>query len=279
MTAINVQLENGYTRIAHELLQVVYGTDFNATQLKIILLIIRFTYGFHKKDAEISLSFISKGTGISKRYISSELKKLIDSKVVIVTKKHTDVESRRLKLNKNYYEWVGYRTVIQQVKDSSTDDENLTQQMNKYSPQQMNNSSTNKDNNKDNNKDILIDDFFENIWNLLPRKKGKGKVSDEKKKNLYEKIGEETLVKAIKLFKDDMKGKDKQFIPYGSTFLNSGYVDYLELVQDKKKNEVIPTGKIKYITDEDIQKEIDERHKEKIKKAEEMKKKIVPYDG
>jgi phage replication O-like protein O len=244
-TDIGVQLENGFTKIANELLQVVYGTDFNATQLKIILLIIRFTYGYQKKDAEISLTFISKGTGISKRYVSSELKKLIESKVILITRDHSDTESRKLKLNKCYKDWVGYRTIVQQVKDTSTDDETRTQQMNNPSPQQMNNSSTKKENNKENNKEKEIDDFFEKIWKLLPKKKGKAKVLDKQKKYLYEEVGEKDLVKAIKLFNKEMENKDKQYIPYGSTFLNSGYVDYLDQVEVEKNNTVVPTGKIR----------------------------------
>ena len=71
--SVDVQLENGYTKIANELLVAIYGTNFNATQLKIILCVIRYTYGFNRKSHELSIGFISKATGISKRYISEEL--------------------------------------------------------------------------------------------------------------------------------------------------------------------------------------------------------------
>jgi len=76
------QIESGYSPVSNELLEAIYQTTFNATQLKIILFIIRYTFGFSRKQHKISVNFISKGTGISKRYISSELNKLIVNNAV-----------------------------------------------------------------------------------------------------------------------------------------------------------------------------------------------------
>ena len=116
------QLEDGYTRIANEILEAIYQTKFNATQLKIILLIIRYTYGFNRKNHDLSLSFIEKATGISKRYVSSELNRLIENRVVIVYENHTNTQSRRIGLNKNYTEW-GIRSNLPQLKNPSTVEE------------------------------------------------------------------------------------------------------------------------------------------------------------
>lgn len=73
-----------------------------------------------------------------------------------------------------------------------------------------------------------IDSLFETLWKLYPNKKGKGKVSDSKKKELY-KIGELELVRAIDRYKEELE-KDKDWRKYqnGSTFFNSGYIDYLD---------------------------------------------------
>lgn len=119
----NPQLENGYTRIANEILEVIYGTNFNATQLKIILCVIRYTYGFGRKSHSLSVSFINKATGISKRYISSELSKLIKNKVLIGVEEYTVTKSRKLQLNKNYKEWIGYRTILHQMNNPSPDEQ------------------------------------------------------------------------------------------------------------------------------------------------------------
>lgn len=122
---MSVQLENGYTRVANELLEQVVLYKLNASQLKIVLTIIRYTYGFNRKSHSLSLNFIAKATGISKRYVSSELTKLIDGNVVLVTQEHTDTQSRELQLNKDYKSWEG-NTEVHQVNNPSTGEEQNT---------------------------------------------------------------------------------------------------------------------------------------------------------
>lgn len=72
-----------------------------------------------------------------------------------------------------------------------------------------------------------LEDFFETIWKLYPVKKGKGAVSKAKKKALQN-IGLEEIQRCIERFKDDMSDRDKKYWMHGSTFFNSGYVDYLD---------------------------------------------------
>lgn len=73
-----------------------------------------------------------------------------------------------------------------------------------------------------------INTFFESVWKLYPNKKGKGQVSDTKKKKLYE-FGYDTIAKCIERYKSELeKDKDWRKPQNGSTFFNSGYVDYLD---------------------------------------------------
>jgi soluble cytochrome b562 len=73
-----------------------------------------------------------------------------------------------------------------------------------------------------------IDDFFESIWKLYPNKKGKGQISDAKKKKLYE-VGFDEMARSIDRYKKDLeKESDWRKPQNGSTFFNSGYVDYLD---------------------------------------------------
>ncbi len=87
--------------------------------------------------------------------------------------------------------------------------------------------NTNK--NVKNNKDIYCA-FFEDIWGAYPNKKGKGKVSDTRKKMLH-KLGDE-IKRCIERYISDVEERRKEFpeLKYqnGSTFFNSGYVDYLD---------------------------------------------------
>ena len=73
-----------------------------------------------------------------------------------------------------------------------------------------------------------IDEFFAKIWKAYPKKKGKGAVSDARKRKLYEEVGMEQMLRCIDRYKNDSVGTSEQYVMYGSTFFNSGYVDYLD---------------------------------------------------
>ena len=82
-----------------------------------------------------------------------------------------------------------------------------------------------------------IDEFFEKIWKLYPKKRGKGQVSDSKKKVLFN-IGIEEITRAIERY--TAEHTDNKYLQNGSTFFNSGYVDFLDenysdLPSEKKK--------------------------------------------
>lgn len=121
------QKENGYTGIAHEILEEVSKRKFNATQLSILLIVWRMTYGFNRKDHELAVNFFVKRTGFSKRNIHDGLNSLIDNKVLIETQKASFNQTRKLAFNKNYDDWmVDSRTNGKQVKNSSPDEEKVT---------------------------------------------------------------------------------------------------------------------------------------------------------
>ncbi|MBQ8331096.1 MAG: DUF4373 domain-containing protein [Clostridia bacterium] len=73
-----------------------------------------------------------------------------------------------------------------------------------------------------------IDAFFEHLWKLYPVKKGKGQVSDAAKKRLFS-IGKEEMERAIERYLKELKKDSEWRKPQnGSTFFNSGYIDYLD---------------------------------------------------
>ena len=73
-----------------------------------------------------------------------------------------------------------------------------------------------------------VDAFFESVWELYPVKRGKSQVSDTKRKALF-KIGFEAIEQAINRYLTELKKDASWRKPQnGSTFFNSGYVDYLD---------------------------------------------------
>lgn len=72
------------------------------------------------------------------------------------------------------------------------------------------------------------DALFESLWKLYPEKKGKGQVPDAAKRRLL-KTGFDEMSRAIDRYKAELeKDKDWRKPQNGSTFFNSGYVDYLD---------------------------------------------------
>lgn len=74
-----------------------------------------------------------------------------------------------------------------------------------------------------------LDAFFESIWKLYPIKKGKGQVS-KTKKQVLQRIGCDQMKRCVERFVADMEleHRDRKYWMHGSTFFNSGYVDYLD---------------------------------------------------
>jgi len=72
-----------------------------------------------------------------------------------------------------------------------------------------------------------LDEFYESIWKHYPVKKGKGSVSKTQKMKL-QRIGYDEIIRCVERYCKEIKGEDRQFWKHGSTFFNSGYVDYLD---------------------------------------------------
>ena len=83
---------------------------------------------------------------------------------------------------------------------------------------------------KDINKTLCKADaseLFERLWKAYPNKRGKGQVSDAKKKKIAE-IGEEEMQRAMARYIEELEQQTWKKTQNGSTFFNSGYIDYLD---------------------------------------------------
>ena len=77
--------------------------------------------------------------------------------------------------------------------------------------------------------------LFEELWKLYPVKKGKGQISIAAKQRLL-KVGHDEMIRAIDRYKSELeKDKDWRRPQNGSTFFNSGYVDYLDANYEPSK--------------------------------------------
>lgn len=65
---------------------------------QVLMLLLRRSYGYHKKEAEMSMSFIAKGTGMQRRNAIRAVQRLVSKRILV----H---QESRLSINKNYEEW------------------------------------------------------------------------------------------------------------------------------------------------------------------------------
>ena len=98
----NPQLENGYTRIANELFEAIIEYPFTCAELRIILFIIRRTYGWKTSKSFISYGSVAKKLRVDIRYVKRRINKLILDNVLLKNK--TAWENRN-GLNKEYTSW------------------------------------------------------------------------------------------------------------------------------------------------------------------------------
>lgn len=231
------QKENGYTAIANELLEAMAKAPLNGTQFRVLTIIIRQTYGYKRKEHSISESFLAKATGIHDKQISREIKKLIELNVLTVIQKATYTAPRILALNKNWEEWILPTKTIPPNESAPSHPANPL-------PLVPTNPLGKERKYKENTKEIY--EHFEKLWQLYPKKKGKGSISDSKKKELFN-IPFDEMERAVDRYKAEIKRNktDEKYIKHGSTFFNSGYVDYLDVNFDcQEEDEPVKTTSI-----------------------------------
>lgn len=114
-----------------------------------------------------------------------------------------------------------------------------------------NNSVTNtksrEEKSKEENKTMCKADasaLFERLWKLYPLKRGKGQVSDAKKLKLLA-IGFDEMERAITRYKNYVESVDYLHYQNGSTFFNSGYIDYLDANYTKETHKPVKKNSFK----------------------------------
>lgn len=99
----DVQVENGFTRIANEILENMSKIKLSPTQYRLIFVIWRYTYGFLRTEHDMSLTFLAEATGCDKRQIQRELQRLQERKIIKQNIKNGSY--RKISFNKNYTQW------------------------------------------------------------------------------------------------------------------------------------------------------------------------------
>lgn len=156
------QCEDGYTRIANELLEALCRTRVPGEAMQIFLVILRKTYGYKKKVDAIALSQFVTATGIVKTHVSRAIEKLVQMNM-IVTQKGNGI-TVTYEINKHYDTWRPLPKKVTLPKKVIK----VTQKGNLPLPKK----GTTKDNiTKERKKDVCAD--FESFYSLFPKHKAR----------------------------------------------------------------------------------------------------------
>lgn len=226
------QLENGYTRLANELLDALIGAGLTARQWAVVMAVIRKTYGFNKTSDEIGLSQLVAMTGLDKGNLSKTVRELEAAKVI---NRSAGVHGHSLGINKKYKQWglsnqqpqLSKRQLLsnQQPKGCQNDNEGVVEMtIDGLSEQQPQNTSLKKDQ-KTTPKDMLsrsLRERFEIFWAAYPKRKSKTaaeKALAKRKPNEQLFAG---IMSGLERAKTSVEWLDKQYIPYPASWLNDG---------------------------------------------------------
>lgn len=105
MNTQELQVENGnYTRIANAILDSLVSAPISTSELRIVLAVIRKTYGYQKKEDSLSLSQLCEMTKISKRNVIYLLQNLEAKKILIISREK--YQCNLVRFNKYSDTWV-----------------------------------------------------------------------------------------------------------------------------------------------------------------------------
>lgn len=109
MSDATPQLENGYTRLANELLDALISAKLTARQWAVFMAVVRKTYGFNKKDDDIGLSQLASMTGIAKAHVSVAVRELVARRILT---REMGTFGHRLGINKKHKTWIGVTETV-----------------------------------------------------------------------------------------------------------------------------------------------------------------------
>ena len=159
-------LDDGYTRIANDLLEKIISFPFTLRQQNLLLAIARKTYGYNKKIDWIGNKQLSELTRYPETRCSTTKNELIKMNVLVT-------KGREVGINKNLNEWKSDITQTSKTFTKSVK-KTFTKTVNHSLPKEVNTKDNTTKDNKDNN--ILLDSAFEIFYKAGLPKVGKSKA-------------------------------------------------------------------------------------------------------
>lgn len=150
---VSPQLDNGYTRIANEILDALCRYRIPGEEMQCLLTIIRKTYGFGKKADKIPLSQFQVATGLDRGNICRALRNLKNRRLISVKSDTGKVTT--YSFNKVFSQWqlVSKKT---RVNIDNLPVSKMTHSKERFSKEKN-----------------ILSECFETLWSRYPLKDGK----------------------------------------------------------------------------------------------------------
>lgn len=227
------QKENGYTPIANEILEQLVKLPMNGTQFRTLMVIWRYTYGFSRKEHNLSLSFISDATGCDQRQIQREIKKMAGRKIII--QKIKNGSYRKISFNKNYDEWLFNKSIGKSTDGEITDGKSTKGSIGEITKESIG-KTTYQDKQKTKHKTNTYTEEFEEFYKHYPRAEEKKRTFTNWKKCIKE-YSVEQLMAACTNYKLAKEDTEKQYLKTSANFLGRDKIfeDYIDYEQEEVK--------------------------------------------
>ena len=99
------QLEHGYTKIANELLeQLARALTASGNQLALMLLVMRYSYGYRRKYADFTVTELAGKLAIDRANARRSIANLVQRNMLIVTDRPGH-RRRRYRIRKDWQRW------------------------------------------------------------------------------------------------------------------------------------------------------------------------------
>ena len=99
----NPQLENGFTRIANEILEALARTNLSPYEWRVLMFLFRKTYGHQKKADAIPRSQFSNGLCLDRRLVHRAIKSLESKRLLVISRDDSGAVSYQFQ--KDYTKW------------------------------------------------------------------------------------------------------------------------------------------------------------------------------
>lgn len=78
----NPQVKDGHVKLANDIFEALYAYDFNKRDLRVLLAIIRATYGWQKKAAKINATDLGKALGMARQNVAATIQALKNANIL-----------------------------------------------------------------------------------------------------------------------------------------------------------------------------------------------------